>query len=91
MVEKSGVERAAVVRTAEALRDRGLVTISEETVSPTEAGDAIAERLAANERAKLHTMIDQWQGADDPDLDALVEQVTERLWRDDTAPAGMLR
>ena len=91
MVERSGVERAAVVRTAEALRDRGLVTITEETVSSTEAGDAIAARLAADERGKLHTMIDQWQGADDPDLDALVEQVTERLWRDDTAPAGMLR
>jgi EmrB/QacA subfamily drug resistance transporter len=91
MVERSGVDRAAVVRTAEALRDRGLVTIAGETVTPTEAGDAVAERLAANERAKLHRMIDQWQGAEDPDLDVLVEQVTARLWRDDPAPAGMLR
>lgn len=91
MVERSGVERAAVVRTAESLRDRGLVEIDGETVTPTPAGDAVAEQLKENERAKLHTMIAQWQGADEPDVHTLVEQVTERLWRDDPAPAGMLR
>ncbi|WP_426592680.1 MDR family MFS transporter [Cellulomonas sp. McL0617] len=91
MVEKSGVERAAVVHTAESLRDRGLVSIDGQTVTPTVAGDAVAEQLKNNERAKLRTMIDQWQGADEPDVDALVEQVTERLWRDDPAPAGLLR
>ncbi|GIG20765.1 EmrB/QacA family drug resistance transporter [Cellulomonas chitinilytica] len=89
MVASSHVERARVEATAEALRTRGLVEVDDGTVTPTDAGHALADRVRDHERALLRRMVDEWEGSDEPALDVLVDQVTDRLWRDDPSPAGL--
>lgn len=89
MVDHSGVERDRVVATADALRARGLVEITDGTVTPTDAGHAVADEIREHERAELRRVVDQWSGGDEPELDQLVEQMTARLWRDDPSPAGL--
>jgi hypothetical protein len=89
MVESSHVDRDRVVATAEALRTRGLVAVDDGVVTPTPGGLALADRVRDHERDLLRRMVDEWEGSDEPALDVLVEQVTERLWRDDPSPAGL--
>lgn len=89
MVDHSGVERERVVATAEVLRSRGLVQVLDGTVTPTDAGHAVADQVREHERVELRRIIDQWSGSDEPELDQLVEQMTARLWRDDPSPAGL--
>jgi EmrB/QacA subfamily drug resistance transporter len=78
-----------VDRVAAQLQARGLVTVLDGTVSVTESGIATAGRLRDTERASLHRLIDEWPGAEEPDVDALVEEIVTRLSREDRPLTGI--
>ncbi|MEN0129519.1 MAG: MFS transporter [Brevundimonas sp.] len=88
MTERSGVELERVREVAAQLEERGLIVVKNGTATPTEAGDAVAERLRENERQQLRAIIAQW-GETGPDFDELVEQITEQLRRQDPSAAAL--
>jgi EmrB/QacA subfamily drug resistance transporter len=89
MVEASDTSRELVESTAAALRDRGLVVIEDEVVTPTAAGQAEADRLLAAQREVLLELLAGWGGTDDPDVEGLVDDIARRLATEDQ-PAGLL-
>ncbi|HWJ86262.1 MAG TPA: MFS transporter [Cellulomonas sp.] len=88
MTERSGVEIGRVRQVAAELESRGLIEIHDETATPTPAGDAVAERLRENEREQLRQVVAQW-GDGEPELEELVEQITDRLRQQDPSPAAL--
>jgi len=89
MAQTSHTPVANVERVADQLRDKGLVTTVNGAVTVTSAGSATADSLHATERAALHRLIDEWPGAEEPDVDDLVEDVIARLSRDDRRLSGI--
>ena len=71
------------------MRDRGLVTIEDEVVVPTPAGQAEADQLLEAQREVLLELIAGWGGADDPDVEGLVDDIARRLAAEDQ-PAELL-
>ncbi|WP_370617288.1 MDR family MFS transporter [Mumia sp. Pv 4-285] len=89
MAERSGSTPEAVRRVADSLAARGLVDVDGDTVTATSDGDAAAEALRANERARLQHYIDEW--GTEPEIEALVEQLTEQLLTDEPTGAAPSR
>ncbi|ROS31137.1 MFS transporter [Cellulomonas sp. PhB150] len=88
MTERSGVELDRVRAVAAELESRGLIEVHDETATPTPAGDAVAEELRENERSQLREIVAQW-GDGEPELEELVEQVTDRLRQQDPSSAAL--
>jgi len=88
MIERSGVEIDRVRAVAAELELRGLIEVHDETATPTPAGDAVAEQLRENEREQLRQIVAQW-GEGEPELEELVEQVTDRLRQQDPSSAAL--
>ena len=84
MAERTEVSPDTVRRVAESLRDRGLVEVDGDAVLATPAGDAVAEEIREAERERLRRYVAEWPGGDEPEVDALVEQLTHQLLADDT-------
>jgi len=89
MAERSDRSIERVREVAEGLARRGLVEIDGDVVTSTEACDAVAEDLRERERTRLREYVAQWPGGDEPELDALVEQIARGLLSDpsDAVPA----
>src|SRR5207244_13498352 len=88
MGEASDTPRELVESTAAALRDRGLVVIEDQVVTPTPAGQAEADRLLAAQPEVLLELVAGWGGTDDPDVEGLVDDIARRLATEDL-PAGL--
>ena len=69
----------AVIRVANALRDKGLVTFDPPTVTVTDAGRRIADTMLEHERAILRRLTDEWPGSDRPEVSQLVDDIAARL------------
>jgi EmrB/QacA subfamily drug resistance transporter len=78
-----------VEQVADRLRERGLVTVDDGTVSITESGREVATTLLDTERATLRRLIDEWPGADEPDVDGLLDEIVARLSREDRPLTGI--
>ncbi|HWB34542.1 MAG TPA: MFS transporter, partial [Rugosimonospora sp.] len=83
MAQASHTPADVVVRVADQLRDRGFATVADGTVTVTPAGAQAADSLVRTERAILRRLVDQWPGADEPDVEALLEDIAARLARED--------
>ncbi|KHL18802.1 UNVERIFIED_CONTAM: DSBA oxidoreductase [Mumia flava] len=88
MSELSGASEETVRRVAERLAQRHLATIDGDTVTATPAGDAAAEALRANERARLEAYLEDWPGNEEPEIEEIIDDLTERLYADDKAVLG---
>jgi EmrB/QacA subfamily drug resistance transporter len=91
MAKTSHTPAPIVDRVAGQLQAKGLVTVVDGTVAVTESGRATAARLLDTERATLHRLVDQWPGAEEPDVDALIEEILARLSREDRPIIGVSR
>jgi hypothetical protein len=89
MAQTSHTPAATVERVAAGLQDKGLATVADGTVTVTEAGRAIARTLRDTERASLRRLIDEWPGAEEPDVDDLLEEIIGRLSREDRPILGV--
>jgi EmrB/QacA subfamily drug resistance transporter len=89
MAETSRTPIDTVNRVADQLRARGLVTIDDGTVSVTDAGRQTARTLREAERTTLRRLIDEWPGSEEPDVNALLEEILQRLSRDDRPLTGV--
>ncbi len=89
MAETSKTPKAVVTTVASQLAARGLVMVDDGTVTVTDAGRAVAERQLATERAILHRLIEDWPGAEEPDVEDLIDEIVERLSHDDRPIAGV--
>jgi EmrB/QacA subfamily drug resistance transporter len=78
-----------VEHVAEQLRDKGLVRVDDGTVSVTDAGRDTARTLLDTERAALHRLVEEWPGADEPDVEQLLDDIVARLSREDRPMTGV--
>ncbi len=89
MAQTSHTPTETVARVAGGLQDKGLATVAGGTVTVTEAGRAIARTLRETERTSLRRLIDEWPGAEEPDVDDLLEEIIGRLSQEDRPIAGV--
>jgi EmrB/QacA subfamily drug resistance transporter len=89
MAQTSHTPTETVARVAGGLQDKGLATVAGGTVTVTEAGRAIARTLRETERTSLRRLIDEWPGAEEPDVDDLLEEIIGRLSREDRPIVGV--
>ncbi|WP_229242712.1 MDR family MFS transporter [Cellulosimicrobium marinum] len=80
MAERSGRPRERVLDVARSLAERGLVSLDDDTVTPTAAGDDVAEALRAAERSRLARYVEGWEH--EPDVDEVVRRLTDDLLTD---------
>jgi EmrB/QacA subfamily drug resistance transporter len=83
MAETSHTPEQTVVRVADQLADRGLLTRADGTVTITRAGRSAAHTLLSAERATLHRVIDEWPGGKGPEVEELIEEIAQCLARED--------
>ncbi|QMW66663.1 MFS transporter [Mumia sp. ZJ1417] len=86
MAQRADAPPETVRRVAESLASHGLVSVVGDTVTATPDGHAAAERIRAHERARLQHYIDEW--GPEPEVEELVEELTEQLLADDRSTAG---
>lgn len=82
MVERSRAADDVVRRVAGELAERGLVVVVKDEdpeVMVTPQGQSVAEQLLEEQRAALQRLIDQWPGADEPEVHELVDDVARRI------------
>jgi EmrB/QacA subfamily drug resistance transporter len=72
-----------VHRVAGELQTKGLVTVADGTVTITAEGQAVANALRDTAHRALRRLVDEWPGADQPDVTDLVNEIVTRLSRDD--------
>ncbi len=51
---------------------------------PPPEGDAVTEEIREGERERLRRYVAEWPGGDEPEVEALVEQLTHQLLADHT-------
>ena len=83
MAETSQTSPTVVTEVADQLQSRGLVRLDHQTATITDRGRSTAQRVVAAEHAYLRTLIDDWPGTEEPDVDQLISEIVERLARDD--------
>jgi hypothetical protein len=89
MAQTSHTPAVTVERVAAGLQDKGLATVADGTVTVTDAGRAVAHTLRDTERTSLRRLIDEWPGAEEPDVDDLLEEIIGRLSREDQPSVGV--
>ncbi len=90
MAANSHTPVPTVDRVARQLQDRGLATIADTTVTVTAAGQDVAGQLLVAERTSLHRFIEDWPGAEKPDVEQLLDEILLRLSRDDRDVPGLV-
>ncbi|HEY1486137.1 MAG TPA: MFS transporter, partial [Micromonosporaceae bacterium] len=89
MADTSHTPADIVARVADQLRERGLATVADGTVSVTDAGRSTATTLLETERSTLRRLIDEWPGAEEPDVEGLLDDIVMRLTREDRPLTGV--
>jgi EmrB/QacA subfamily drug resistance transporter len=81
-------DRAQLAASLARLEERGLVIPADGSVLQlTETGAAVRTELLAARERRLHGLVADWQ-PESPELDAVIEQLSEELRRNEAPPAG---
>ena len=72
-----------VADVATQLQARGLAVVADGSVTITDSGRAVAGTVTEAAHAALHRIVDEWPGAEQPDVRDLVDEIAARLSRDD--------
>jgi EmrB/QacA subfamily drug resistance transporter len=89
MAQTSETPVDTVASVAAALQDKGLATVADGTVTVTDDGRTVAGTLRETERGALRRLIDEWPGAEEPDVDGLLDEIVSRLSREDRPMLGV--
>jgi EmrB/QacA subfamily drug resistance transporter len=90
MAKTSHTPAEVVGQVADQLQTRGLVTVADGTVTVTQAGRTTAATLLETERTTLRRLIDEWPGAEEPDVEGLLDDIVQRLSREDRPLTGVM-
>ena len=85
MAQKSKTPIDRVREVAAGLNQRGYVKIEGETVSVTESGRRVAALVKAAQEEVLNEIL---EGYEDPDVEALVAEISARLTSEDSGLVG---
>jgi predicted methyltransferase len=83
MAEASHTPVETVQQVAAQLQAKGLVTVSEGTVTITDDGHTVARTVQETAYAALRRLVDEWPGAQQADVNDLVDEIVARLTHDD--------
>ncbi|MET1004916.1 MAG: MFS transporter, partial [Propionibacteriaceae bacterium] len=88
MSQASSTPEARVQAVAESLAERGYVTVTAETVTPTAEGRRVAESLQHTQEELLNQILEGWEPREQADVQALVADISARLTGEKSNLAG---